>query len=922
MTKPAREAWRRFGRSLLAAFLAVGLFGAWLLADPGSAWIDRVVSDVSFVVSPLVAGWSCLRAAGRGGPRGRGWRFMAAAAFTWALAGAVWSFYELVLRRFSPFPSPADVGFIGYSVPAAIALFAFPGGSSRLVSRFRAGLDGAAIASAVLFVSWTSVLGPVYRAGGEDLLSRLVGLAYPVADVVMVSLVLGLGMRRQPGARLPWVVLGGGLLTLAVTDSVYVNQAFGPGYEPGTILDLGWTAAFLLVAVATQAPTAMDDPAGANGERRLSLLQEAIPYVPFVGALVVSTRQRIDFADDPFLFLNAIAVLVLFGIRQVAILLESISLTNDLERTVERRTSELISQEQWFQSLVQHSSDVVLVVGRDGSIRYRSPSIQSVLGYPPEEVPDHVGELTHPADHDRVLGHMATVGAQSAAAASFEARLRHRDGSWRQMDAVAASLTGSGGDGGVVLNMRDVTDRKRLEEELRRKAFYDSLTGLANRALFHDRLAKAIQVAMRRGASPAVLMVDLDGFKEVNDTLGHGVGDRLLQLMAERIGECLRPSDTAARVGGDEFAVLLEDTSRSGAESVAERLVVACRQPVLLGDREVVANASIGIAFWSPEMRENDAVLQCADAAMYSAKVNGGNHSETYDEAVHASVRDRLELAADLRRCLDRGELELHYQPIVATDSGRIMGLEALVRWQHPRHGLIPPDRFIPVAEQTGMITSLGRWVLDTACRQALEWQRRHPRHPPLYVSVNLSTRQIRQSGLVAEVDRILADSGLDPGCLVLEITETALVSDFEETIDNLHRLKELGVKLSIDDFGTGYSSLTYLRRLPVEVVKIDRSFVAGIATSPDEWSLAVAIVKLVKALSLSTVAEGVESAAQLAHLRALGCEFAQGYYFARPQPAPAIDEMLAASDDIGPARGAGRPDQQQDPDAGVASVT
>ncbi|MDP8975371.1 MAG: EAL domain-containing protein [Actinomycetota bacterium] len=882
--------------------MSLALFATWLLAGPGTPWVDRVVSDLSFVVFPVAAGWSCLRAAHRGGPGARAWRFMAAAVFTWAFGGAVWCFYELVLRRYSPFPTLAEVGYLGYSVPAVIALFAFPGGSSRIVSRFRTVLDGLAIASAVLLVSWLGVLGPLYRAEGGDPFARLVGLAYPVVDVVMVALVLCLGMRRRAGARLPWLVMGGGLLVLAVSDSVYASQVAGAGYTPGTILDLGWAAAFLLVALATRAPTTVDDDAAEMPENRLTLLQEAIPYVPLVVALVMAARRAVGW-HDPFLLLNAVAVLALFGLRQLVILVESISLTNDLETTVERRTNELVKQEHWFGSLVEHSSDVVMAVGTNGSIRYRSPSTRTVLGHPAEEVYDDFSELVHPDDHVRVLTHMAKAGTEPSAATSFEVRLCHRDGSWRDMDCVATSLAGSFEGGGVVLNMRDVTERKRLAEELRRKAFYDDLTGLANRALFHDRLDKALEVARRRGAPPAVLIVDLDGFKEVNDTLGHGAGDQLLLQVAERIRGCLRPGDTAARVGGDEFALLLEDTSRSGAESVAERIVVACRAPVALEGREVMAYASTGVAVWVAEMADDDAVMQCADAAMYWAKANGGNHAQTYDAAMHACVRGRLELAADLRGCVERDELELHYQPIVATDSGTVMGLEALVRWRHPRHGLIPPDRFIPVAEQTGVIMSLGRWVLETACRQALEWQRHHPSDPPLYVSVNLSARQIRQSGLVTEVSRILLDSGLDPGCLVLEITETALVSDFDASIDNLHRLKGLGVKLSIDDFGTGYSSLTYLRRLPVDVVKIDRSFVAGITTSPDEWSLAVAIVKMVKALSLTTVAEGVESAAQLAHLRALGCAFAQGYYFARPQPSAAVGEMLTGASALDPSR-------------------
>jgi diguanylate cyclase (GGDEF)-like protein/PAS domain S-box-containing protein len=448
---------------------------------------------------------------------------------------------------------------------------------------------------------------------------------------------------------------------------------------------------------------------------------------------------------------------------------------------------------------------------------------------------------------------------------------------------------------GRVWSFRDVTEHKRLEDELAHQAFHDSLTNLANQALFRDRVQHALARAARHETQLAVLFLDLDNFKNVNDSLGHAAGDELLVAVAERLRGCLRTADTAARLGGDEFALLLEDIeSVNDATATAERMLAVLGRPFSAGGREVFVAASIGIALAAPGT-SNGQLLRNADIAMYTAKQRGKGCYQIFEAEMYAAAVDRLEIEADLRRALQRAELTLDYQPIVAFDTGAIMGVEALVRWHHPKRGLLSPAAFIPIAEETGLIHDLGRQVISAACTQARQWQLRHPTTPPISISVNVSPRQIQTDGLVADVADALARSELPASSLILEITEGAMMPDVEATVAKLDALKALGVRLAIDDFGTGYSSLSYLARLPIDILKIDRAFVSSIETHEDRASLVGALVSLAQTLHLNAVAEGVESGAQAQILADLGCGLGQGYFLARPMDGEAIDELLKA---------------------------
>ena len=480
-----------------------------------------------------------------------------------------------------------------------------------------------------------------------------------------------------------------------------------------------------------------------------------------------------------------------------------------------------------------------------------------------------------------------------AARTALEERVRERTVELAQANAVLQNE--------VAERERAMKALQASEEHLAHQAFHDALTGLPNRSLFVDRLQNALAHTARRDSFVAVLFMDLNDFKIVNDSLGHDAGDSLLKFVAERLRACLRPGDTIARLGGDEFTILLEEISYVGeARLVAERVVEQLRTPVLLEGREVFTSASIGIAI-SREHDSNDKasldrILRDADTAMYQAKARGagGTHCVVFDNHMNQDMMARLELEADLRRALASDELKVFYQPIFCLENDQITELEALVRWQHSTRGLISPAHFIPIAEETGMIVPIGKRVLELACAQVGAWQKRHPQHPPLIVSVNVSGRQLQDDDFVDEVERVLRETGLPPNCLKIELTESVMMVDTAATIAKLYTLKDLGVRLAVDDFGTGYSSMAYLSHFPLDTLKIDRSFVSRLGgRHKEDGAIVHAIVTLAKALNLGVIGEGVETETQLAYLNSIGCDHAQGYWFAHPLPAPALENLL-----------------------------
>ncbi len=441
----------------------------------------------------------------------------------------------------------------------------------------------------------------------------------------------------------------------------------------------------------------------------------------------------------------------------------------------------------------------------------------------------------------------------------------------------------------------EIAERQVLEEQLTHQAFHDPLTGLPNRNLFLDRLDLALERPGRREGEVAVLFMDLDDFKVVNDSLGHEVGDQMLLAVTERLENSMLGDATLARFGGDEFTVLLEDVaSPSDAARVAERIEEALRAPFVLRGRERFVTTSVGISFSGQGGKRPGDLLRNADLAMYQAKAKGKNRHAVFEPGMEQRALERLELESDLQRALERGEFRLHYQPKVSLRSGEIVAMEALVRWEHPAWGLVSPAQFVPVAEEIDLIVPIGRWVLKEACRQACRWHDRFQGRPPLKVCVNLSAKQFQHYALVKEVETALRESGLEPDALDLEITESVVMKDAPATLATLQELKVLGVNLAIDDFGTGYSSLSYLKRFPVDFLKVDRSIIQSLGEGPRNEAILSAVVTLAHAMDKRVIAEGVETEEQLAHLREIGYDFAQGYYFAKPLPSEAAGALLA----------------------------
>jgi diguanylate cyclase (GGDEF)-like protein/PAS domain S-box-containing protein len=533
---------------------------------------------------------------------------------------------------------------------------------------------------------------------------------------------------------------------------------------------------------------------------------------------------------------------------------------------------------------------------------YYSPRWKSMLGYGDEEIgkaPDEWLKRVHPEDAERVRAAIAAHVAGCAPQLEDEHRILHKSGAYRWVLCRGVTVCDAAGKAyRMAGSQTDITERKLTEQQLLHDAFHDSLTKLPNRALFTDLLARSLGRAQRRADYRfAVLFIDVDRFKVVNDSLGHTVGDELLKAITRRIERCVRPGDTVARLGGDEFTILVDDIGNSSdATRVADRIQRELEQPFSVSEHEVFTSASIGIALSASGYDRADDLLRDADIAMYRAKALGKARYEVFDTAMHSTAKALLELETDLRRAIERNEFRLQYQPVVSLETGRITGFEGLVRWQHPQRGLIGPAAFIPIAEETGLIIPIGRWVLREACRQMREWQDRHRASRDLTISVNLSGKQFAQARLVEEVDQALRDSGLAPSLLRLEITESAVMEDAPSAMATIDQLRALHVKVDIDDFGTGYSSLSYLQRFEIDNLKIDRSFVSSMGSDRGENAEIVrTIVTLARHLGMDAVAEGVETPDQLALLSELGCHRVQGFLFAGPVEGGEADKLLAA---------------------------
>jgi diguanylate cyclase (GGDEF)-like protein/PAS domain S-box-containing protein len=742
-------------------------------------------------------------------------------------------------------------------------------------------LDSAIVFSAVAAASLLALGGSVLEGAQE-----VYGLLFAAAFFGLVGAAVILNLALVPVRSLRgWVSAVAGLLLIGLGLAAWLSEALSAGWSAGLAAA---SVGVLVTGYGAATWTRARDPSEAY-HRIAHQVREALPLVaaalsPLLWVVSELLRGQVQREISAAVAGAVAAVLILCVLRQTILLRERDRIVGDAHAAALREGTlhaELEASERRFRTLVTNSTDVVMIVGSDGRIAYQSPAVERVLGHSPSSRLGHpVGVLAHPKDAEYLRTSLTELATLPGAERTLELRTRHADGSWRILEATAKNLLDDPAVAGIVVNFRDVTERRALEEQLKHEALHDPLTTLANRALFVDRVGHALSRRDNPDAT-GVLFMDLDDFKTINDSLGHAAGDELLKAVAHRLRGSLRAEDTVARLGGDEFAVLVENADGAMVEHVGHRLLEALRAPFELSGKQVHAQASVGAALSGADHRDAEVLLRNADVAMYTAKSRGKGRLEVFEASMHAAAVTRLELKADLERALDRGELRVRYQPIFHLASGALDGFETLLRWRHPDRGEVGPSEFVPLAEETGHIVPIGRWVLSQACRQAQAW--RSDGAKGIKVSVNLAARQLRDPEIVAMVSDVLAETGLDPDALTLELTESSIMQDDE---GRLQELRGLGIHLGLDDFGTGYSSLSYLSRFPIETLKIDRSFTSRLGGPDEETALVRSVIQLAASMGMETVGEGIERPEQLERLRELGCTYGQGFLLARPMDA------------------------------------
>lgn len=818
------------------------------------------------------------------------WHWLTVAVGAWFLGDLLWML-EALTEGTPPSLGLADVAYLAFYPLGLQALAVLPGLGSTAAERWRLQLDAliASLTTAALFTFLWPI--PADPSGSETWLVHFLYLGYPAGDVMLLTAVTVLRLRQTPqqsAAQLGTVMFGLAVKTLA--DLLHARSVFADVNMVNGLTGFAWLAFYAMAtrtATLSATRTSATAPAVATTMRNGRLLT----WLPFVGVTLAGTLLlQVVFAGD---VVAARGMAVVTVALSIAVLLRQTLVGRELRR-LDQLTALGVAESR-LADLVRHSHDVVMVVDADAIVHYASPSITRVLGLAPGRLQGKSGlGLLHLDDIEPARLALTRVSAHGAHTESLVLRVQHGAGGWRHLEMVATNRFDTPSINGIVLNLRDVTERRELEGRLQWQAFHDPMTGLANRVLFADRVAHAIARRQRSGSDIGVLFIDLDHFKAVNDTLGHAAGDALLREAAKRITQEVRASDTVARFGGDEFAILLEEAPLAQCRLTAERLLTQLTRGFSLDGREVFTGASIGLAMAQPGESLDD-VVRNADVAMYVAKAEGRSRVVTFEGHMREQVTERLTLEADLRRALERHELSVLYQAQVDLRSGEILGAEALVRWNHPTRGFIPPSRFVPIAEQAGLMLALSRFVLHTATRDAAHWRQPGQEAPSVHVAVNLSGRHVQDPSLLADVEAALGEAGLDPSLLTIEITESVMMHNTQSAIAVLHDLKALGCKIAVDDFGTGYSSLSYLQQFPVDMLKIDKRFIDSLGTPEGEDALTRAILSLGDSLGLATVAEGIETPRQLAELQRMGCLLGQGFLLAHPLPARVFAELLGS---------------------------
>jgi diguanylate cyclase (GGDEF)-like protein/PAS domain S-box-containing protein len=744
---------------------------------------------------------------------------------------------------------------------------------------------------AMVVVTQFSVVRDVINDSSYSISTRAIWTAYPVLDAALLGVVAhAMISRRLRG--LSGVFLSFGAALWLAAD--FISLVYGESAAIHKWLDLGWMVGAVGLAVSAWPATASGSAPKAtfvvtrvtNGRIFITLLPLLVP-----GIIEITEFANGHDPNPAPLFVATVALVVLAFVRSTRL----VKARNRQEAALEHST-------RFYAALAENSSDAVIVIDPAGLILNDAPNLAAMLGQSGIATTGMDAlELLQPRDPDEAQRVLARWWLTSGVVGDAELRATQIDGTDRWFGVRAANLANDPAVGGMVINLRDITDRKRAENELSHSGFHDAVTGLANRALFHDRLSHALDRTARSGLGVAVVYLDLDGFKMVNDSRGHEAGDQVLREVATRVTSAVRTLDTVSRIGGDEFAILIEESARvlDEAETVALRVLQSLTEPFVVDVQHITLSASIGIAIGDMSCTASS-MMRDADVAMYKAKTTGKAKWALYEPAMRTAALDRLELENDLHQAVAEQQLRLVYQPIIKLRSNKIVGFEALLRWDHPTRGVIQPNTFIPIAESSGTIVAIGRWVLEEACRTAAAWQRTFPARN-LTMSVNLSARQLIAPDIVGDVANALVRSGFGARSLILEMTESVLVQDPETATQRLQALHSLGVRVAIDDFGTGYSSLSYLRQFPIDILKIDKSFTDTITDRSQIPPIVHGLLDLARTLEMSTVAEGIEHEVQRDSLRDQHCEFGQGFLFSEPLDAVDALQLLTLRDTIEP---------------------
>jgi len=776
------------------------------------------------------------------------------------------------------------VGFLAY--PSLFVATIGIASGRRHARDLMAGSELIIYSVAITALTWLAVAGPYYEDGKMPLDGRAWIWLLPLMDGTL-ALVAKRTMESDGEQRQMAQLLVLGFLALGAAHVLTGWAAYEGDLTPGSRLAATVMIGPVLIGIVATLPSMKlaTAPRGdlfrVHWSQIFGLLFAAL--IP-LGAMVLILAGGLSSASSFMVVALAAVIVIVLALARMWRLVDQVRVL-----TEQRGTDRLAA-------MVEHSSDVVILADHDGQVSYASPGLRSTLGYDPESwrgrhlIDVVVDEERETAE--RYLARLVEFG--NGGTVEFDTTLLHDDGQYRKATAVVANLVGGAAVDGIVATFRDVTEQRDLERQLSHRAFHDELTGLANRALYLDRMDHALRVARPQEDPVVVLFVDLDDFKSVNDGLGHSVGDQLLKTVADRIRAAAGVGDTAARLGGDEFAVLLED--RGGVDraiDVAERLLESLREPVSIAGYDVAVMASVGVAVAAPGM-STTSVLRDADIAMYEAKRAGKGQIRIFDPAMRLVATKHLEYRGELGQALDRGQLRLVYMPFVDLRSGQVTGAEALIRWHHPEHGNVPAGDFLPIAERSGLIVPIGYWVLEQGLQQLAKWR------PALYLSTNVSAVQIRQPDFVEKVIEAIDRHHIDPGAVMLEITETVLVDEGDRADQTVDRLRAEGIRLAIDDFGSGSCSLSRLQRHPIDLLKIDRGVISDFGHDPSGNTLTRAILQMAESLNLQTVAEGIETTGQLRELRRSGCDLGQGYLLSQPLEAEELVRRFGPVDALG----------------------